>query len=120
MQTSDGDLKAHKAKLANLEAALRAMPEDDEDFANERAAIAAKIAETKSPHTCETACKRSVGSFGAEALEMAQRVVEESDLEIVCIERELHDLEDALAHAPSVPAAIAVDNTVDAVSGQLQ
>ena len=48
MQTSDGDFKACKAKLSKLEAALRAMPEDDEDFANERAAIAAKITETES------------------------------------------------------------------------
>ena len=42
----------------------------------------------------------------SEALEMAQRVVEESDVKIVCIECELHDLEAALAHVPAIPAAI--------------
>ena len=47
VQANDLDFKTGKAKLAKLEAALRAMPEDDEDFANERNAIAAKIAETK-------------------------------------------------------------------------
>ena len=56
----------------------------------------------------------------SEALEMAPRVVEESDVEIACIECELHDLEAALAHVPAVSAAIGVDNTVDSVSGQLQ
>ena len=45
MQTSD--FKACKAKLAKLEAALRAMSESGEDFPNERAATGAKIAETK-------------------------------------------------------------------------
>ena len=47
VQTNDLDFKTGKAKLAKLEAALRAMPEDDEDFANERNAITTKIAETK-------------------------------------------------------------------------
>ena len=47
VQANDVHFKAGKAKLAKLEAALRAMPEDDEDFANERAAITAKIAEQK-------------------------------------------------------------------------
>ena len=56
----------------------------------------------------------------AAALEMAQRVVEESDVEIACIECELHDLEAALAHVPAVPAEICADSTVDAVSAQLQ
>ena len=51
---------------------------------------------------------------------MAQRVVEESDVEIACIECELHDLEAALAHAPAVQAEICKDNTVDAVSAQVQ
>ena len=39
-----------------------------------------------------------------DALEMAQRVVAESDMEIACIQRELHELE-ALGHATAVPAA---------------
>ena len=133
MQMSDVDFKACKAKLAKLAAPSRAMPEDDEDFANKRAAIAAKIAETKSgmaenkpigagidaARGCLTLAQQRAKE-ASEALEMAQRVVEESDVEIACIERELHDLEAALAHAPAVPAAIGVDNTVDAVSGQLQ
>ena len=38
VQTNELDFKAGKAKLAKLEAALRAMPEDDKDFANERMA----------------------------------------------------------------------------------
>ena len=45
----------------------------------------------------------------AQALEMAQKVVEESDVEIACIERELRDLEAALAPAPMVPAEIRPD-----------
>ena len=112
MQTSDGDFKACKAKLAKLEAALRAMPENDEDFANERAAIAAKISETKAGMAeNKPVGARIDGARGrssraeqrakeaSEALGMAQRVVEESDMEIACIECELHDLEAALALA---------------------
>ena len=108
------------------------MPEDDEDFANERTAIAAKIAETKAGMTENKTGARIDAAGGrltraqqrakeaSEALEMAPRVVEESDVEIACIECELHDLEAALAHVPAVSAAIGVDNTVDSVSGQLQ
>ena len=47
--------KLEKRSWPKLEAALRAMPEDDEDFANERNAITAKIAETKSRHGREQA-----------------------------------------------------------------
>ena len=109
MHTSD-----KTTRLANT-----AMPENDKDFATERAGIAAKIAETKSA----MAENKPVGTRidaargrltraqqrakeASEALEMAQRVVAESDVEITCIERALHDLETALAHAPAVPAAI--------------
>ena len=133
VQTNELDLKAGKAKLAKLEAALRAMPVDDEDFANERNAITAKIAETKAGMAenkpigarIDAARRRLTraqqrAKEAAAALEMAQRVVEESDVEIACIECELHDLEAALAHAPAVPAEICTDNTVDAVSAQLQ
>ena len=109
------------------------MPEDDEDFANERAAITAKIAETKAgvaeskpigaridAARRRLACAQQRAKEAAEALEMAPRVVEGSDVEIACTECELHDLEAALADAPAVPAEICTDNTVDAVSGQLQ
>ena len=109
------------------------MPEDDEDFANERNAITAKIAETKAgmaenkPISARIdAARRRLtraqqrAKEAAAGLEKAQRVVEESDVEIACIECELHDLEAALAHAPAVPAEICTDNTVDAVSAQLQ
>ena len=98
VQANDLDVKAGKAKLAKLEAALRAMPEDDEDFANERNAITTKIAETKAG----MAENRPIGARidaarqrltraqqrakeAAAALEMAQRVVEESDVEIACM-----------------------------------
>ena len=133
VQTNELVFKAGKAKLAKLEAALRAMPEDDEDFANERNAITAKIAETKAGmaenkpigariHAARRRLTRAQqrAKEAAAALEMAQRVVEESDVEIACIECELHDLEAALAHAPAVPAEICTDNTVDVVSAQLQ
>ena len=133
VQTNELDLKAGKAKLAKVEAALRAMPVDDEDFANERNAITAKIAGTKAGMAenkpigarIDAARRRLTraqhrAKEAAAALEMAQRVVEESDVEIACIECELHDLEAALAHAPAVPAEICTDNTVDAVSAQLQ
>ena len=133
LQTNELDFKTGKAKLAKLEAALRAMPEDDEDFANERNAITAKIAETKAGMArnkpigarIDAARRRLTraqqrAKEAATALEMAQRVVEDSDVEIACIECELHDLEAALAHAPAVPAEICTDNTVDAVSAQLQ
>ena len=119
MQASDGDIEACKAKLAKLVAALRAMPEGDEDFENERTAMAAKIAETKAGMAenkpigarIDTARKRLTrakqrAKEASEAWEMAQRVVEESDTEIACIESELHDLEAALAHTPAVPAEI--------------
>ena len=133
VQTNELDFNAGKAKLAKLEAALRAMPEDDEDFANERNVITVKIAETKAGMAENkpigaridvarrrlTRAQHRAKEAGA-ALEMAQRVVEESDVEIACIEGELHDLEAALAHAPAVPAEICTDNTVDAVSAQLQ
>ena len=133
MQTSDGKYRACKANLTKLEAALRAMPEDDEDFATDRAAIAAKIAETKSSMAENKPMGARIDAArgrltraqqrakeASEALDKGQRVVAESDVEIACIERELHDLEAAPAHDPAVPAAIGMDNTVDAVSGQLQ
>ena len=47
--------KAGKAKLAKLEAALRAMPEDDEDFANERTAITRRLQRRKQAHGREQA-----------------------------------------------------------------
>ena len=56
VQANDVDFKADKAKLAKLEAALRAVLENDEDFANDRASITAKIAETKDRHGREQAC----------------------------------------------------------------
>ena len=103
VQANDLDFKAGKAKLAKQKAALRAMPEDDEDFANEKNVITAKIAETKQawPRTSllvrsqKTRLTRAQqrAKEAAEALEMAQRVVEESDVEIARIECELHDLE---------------------------
>ena len=104
MHASDGDFKACKAKLAKLEAALRAMSEGDEDFANERTAIAAKIAEAKAGMAENKPIGARIDAArgrltraqqrakeASEALEMAQPVVEESDMEIACIECELHD-----------------------------
>ena len=133
VQANDSDFNAGKAKLAKLEAASRAMPEDDEDFANERTATTAKIAVTDAGMAENNPIGAHIGAArrrlthaqkrakeAAEALEMTQRVVEESDVEIACIDCDVHDLEAALAHAPAVPAEICTDNTVDAVSAQLQ
>ena len=132
VQANDLDVKAGKAKLAKLEAALRAMPEDDEDFANERTAITAKIAETKTGMAENKPVGARIGAArrrltraqqrakeAAQALEMAQRVVEESDMEIAsdanCTIWKLR------LHTPQrLPTEICTDNTVDAVSAQLQ
>ena len=83
-------LQNWQAKLAKVEAALRAMPEDDEDLANERNAITAKIAETKAGMAenkpigarIDAARRRLTraqqrAKEAAAALEMAQRVVED-------------------------------------------
>ena len=118
MQRSDGDCKACMVKLAKLEAASRAMPVNDEDLAVERAEISARIAETKSGMAENKFIGARMGAArgrhtraqqrakeAADVLEMAQRVVAESDVEVACIERDLHDLEAALGHAPAVPAA---------------
>ena len=106
---------------------------NDENIANERAAIAAKITDANAGMAENKPIGVRIGAArgrlaraqqraqkASEALEVAQRVVEESDVEIACIKYELQDLEAALAHAPAVPAATSVDNTVDAVNGQLQ
>ena len=106
-----------RRSFAKLEAASRAMPVDDEDLAIERAEMAARIVETKSGMAenkffgarMDAARGRLTraqqrAKEAADALEMAQRAVAESDVEIACIERELRDLEAALGHAPAVLA----------------
>ena len=70
MQTNELDFKIGKAKLVKLEAALRAMPEDDEDFANERNADKSRhgreqaywCAYRRSQTTLDTSAAASEGS----------------------------------------------------------
>ena len=83
---SDGDFKACNAKLAKLEAALRATPEGRQKLKNKP--VVARIDAARRRLTRAQQRAKEV----SEALEMAQRVVEKSDMEIACIESEFHDL----------------------------
>jgi len=110
--------KAAKAKIAKLSTVLNGMPEDDEDFATERAALVAKIKELQGtlvdtmPIGARIDATRGLltraqkrAADAQHALELALRTVETANSEVDKAAKELEDLEGALARSPPAPSA---------------